>query len=147
MPDGSIGERISLLAPPAGSKLVNPVLLEGRWLETGDTNAIAVNERFREVFPDLKVGDTLRAKIAGKETDLVVVGFFQLAGKSGGYVAYTTYDFLSNQIHEVNRAQLFRVTANRAGLSLSQQEALGRDLEKHLKDSISMSKRWKPGIR
>jgi putative ABC transport system permease protein len=134
MPDGSIGERIDLLAPPAGSLLVNPVLLEGRWLEKGDTNAITVNERFREVFPNLKVGDTLRTKISGKETDLVVVGFFQLAGKSGGYVAYTTYDFLSNQIHEVNRAQIYRVTATRAGLSLNEQEALGRDLEKHLKD-------------
>jgi putative ABC transport system permease protein len=132
MPDGSIGERISLLAPPAGSNLVNPVMLEGRWLERGDSNAITVNERFREVFPSLKVGDTLRAKIAGKETDLVVVGFFQMAGKSGGYVAYTTYDFLSNQIHEVNRAMLFRVTANRTGLSLGEQEALGRDLEARL---------------
>ena len=132
LPDGSIGERISLLAPPSGSKLVNPVILEGRWLEPGDTNAITVNERFREVFPNLKVGDTLKAKIAGKENDLIVVGFFQLAGKSGGYVAYTTYDFLSTQIHEINRAQLFRITATRSGLSLSEQEALGRALEQHL---------------
>jgi putative ABC transport system permease protein len=130
--DGSIGERISLLAPPSGSKLVNPVLLEGRWLEPGDTNAIAVNERFREVFPNLKVGDTLKTKIAGKENDLTVVGFFQLAGKSGGYIAYTTYDFLSTQIHEINRAQLFRITANRAGLTLSEQEALGKALEQRM---------------
>jgi putative ABC transport system permease protein len=130
--DGSIGERISLLAPPAGSKLVNPVLLEGRWLEAGDTSAITVNERFRELFPDLKVGDTLRIKISGKENDMTVVGFFQLAGKSGGYLAYTTYDFLSGQIHETNKAQLFRVTASRPGLTLSEQDALGRALEQKM---------------
>ena len=132
MPDGSVGERISLLAPPSDSKLVNPVLLEGRWLIPGDQNAIAVNERFREVFPDLKVGDTIRAKIAGKETSLVVVGFFQLAGKSGGYVAYTTYDFLSRQIHQINQAVAFRITASRSGLTLQGQEALGRAIEAHL---------------
>jgi putative ABC transport system permease protein len=132
LPDGSVGESISLLAPPSGSKLVNPVLLEGRWLEPGDTNAITVNERFREVFPNLKVGDTLKIKIAGKVNDMTVVGFFQLAGKSGGYLGYTTYGFLSDQIHENNRAQLFRITANRPGLSLSEQEALGRAVEQRM---------------
>jgi putative ABC transport system permease protein len=132
MPDGSVGESISLLAPPSGSKLVNPVLLARRWLEPGDTNAITVNEPFRELFPDLKVGDTLKIKIDGKENNMTVVGFFQLAGKSGGYVAYTTYDFLSDQIHEPDRAQLFRITANRAGLSLSEQEVLGRALEQRM---------------
>jgi putative ABC transport system permease protein len=36
MPDGSVGESIGLLAPPAGSKLVEPILLKGRWLIPGD---------------------------------------------------------------------------------------------------------------
>ncbi len=134
LPDGSVGERMSLLGPPADSQLVNPVLLAGRWLEPGDQNAIAVSERFSEVFPDLKPGDTLRAKIAGVETDLTVVGFFQLAGKSGGYVAYIPYDFLSNQIHQSGRSSTFRVTASRGGLSLAEQETLGRLVEQHLTD-------------
>jgi putative ABC transport system permease protein len=133
--DGTVGERVALLGPPAGSKLVEPVLLEGRWLVPGDENAIAVNERFREVFPHLKPGDSIRTKIYGKETDLVVVGFFQMAGKSGGYLAYTTYEFLSKQIHQTNRATAFRVSADRPGLNLKEQEALGRLVEQHLKDN------------
>jgi putative ABC transport system permease protein len=135
LPDGSVGERMSLLAPPAGSQLIKATTLEGRWLQEGDQNAVAVNERFREVFPEKKVGDTLRVKISGKEKDLTIVGFFQLAGKSGGYVAYTTYEFLSVQIHEVNRARTYRVTATGTGpLTLAQQEDLGRNIEQHLKD-------------
>ncbi len=129
MPDGSVGESVSLLAPPADSKLVDPVLLAGRWLEPGDTNAITVNEPFRQVFPNLRVGDTLKLKIDGQEDDLTVVGFFQLAGESGGYLGYTTFEFLSDQIHEPDRAQLFRITASQPGLSLSQQVALGQALE------------------
>jgi putative ABC transport system permease protein len=135
MADGSIGERFSLVGPPAGSKLVEPVLLEGRWLIPGDQNAITVNERFRELFPDLKTGDTLRARIAGKNVDLVVVGFFQMAGKSGGFLAYTTYDFLARQVHMANQANTFRVTGSQAGMTLDQQNALGKAIETHLKDS------------
>ena len=135
LPDGSIGESISLLGPPAGSKLVEPVLLEGRWLIPGDQNAIAVNERFREVFPNLKPGDSIRTRIFGKETDLVVVGFFQMAGKSGGYLAYTTYEYLSRQIHQTNRATAFRVTADVTKLNLKDQEALGKAIELYLKDN------------
>ena len=132
LPNGSVGESISLLAPPAGSQLVNPVLLEGRWIETGDTQAITVNEPFRMLIPNLKVGDTLQLKIAGKVYDMKVVGFFQLAGESGGSIGYTTYSFLSDAIHEPNRAQLFRVTASQSKLNLSDQDALGRALEKQL---------------
>ncbi len=135
MPDGSIGERFSLVGPPSGSKLVEPVLLEGRWLIPGDQNAVTLNERFRELFPNLKTGDTLTVRIAGKNVDLVVVGFFQMTGKSGGFVAYTTYDFLARQVHLTSQAYTFRVTGSQAGMTLDQQNALGKAIETHLKDS------------
>jgi putative ABC transport system permease protein len=134
MPDGTTGEKMSLLGPPLDSKLIDPAMLEGRWLQPGDSNAITVNERFREIFPNLKVGDTLRIKISGAETDVVVVGFFQLIGKSGGFTAYTSYDFLSNKIHQANRANTFRITADRKGLNLEEQKELGRVIEAHMKD-------------
>ncbi len=134
MPDGSIGEQVDLLAPPAGSQLVDPTLTAGRWLKTGDTNAIAVNERFIELFPNLKVGDTLRAKIDGQDYGMVVVGFFQLAGKSGGFVAYTTYDFLSAATHSTNRASNYRITGDRPNLTLDQQKALGKRIETFMTD-------------
>ena len=53
MPDGSTGEAVSVLAPPAGSQLVVPMVQEGRWIEPGDQNAIALNERFHEIYPGL----------------------------------------------------------------------------------------------
>lgn len=130
--DGSTGERIGLLAPPANSPFVKAVVLEGRWMLPEDENAIVVNERFREIFPDLKPGDTIQAKISGKKTDLVVVGFFQLTGKSGGYLAYIPYDFLSQQLHQTNHAAAYRIRAAKANTTQEEQEALGRRLEKLL---------------
>jgi putative ABC transport system permease protein len=131
--DGSSGESVSLLAPPLSSQLVDPVLLEGRWFQPGDDASIVVNERFRETFPDLKPGDRIAVKISGKERVLTVIGFFQMAGKSGGYLAYTTYEYLSAAIHQKNRANSFRVVASQDNLPIEGQKALGREIESRLK--------------
>ncbi len=131
--DGTAGESVSLLAPPAGSTLVNPVMLAGRWLAPGDDGSIVVNERFRETFPGLKPGDQIKMKISGVEKTLTVIGFFQMAGKSSGYLAYTTYEYLSVVTHQNNRANSFRVVAVRNNLTLGEQNALGRAIEARLK--------------
>jgi putative ABC transport system permease protein len=132
--DGTPGESVSLLAPPAGSRLVDPVILEGRWFQAGDDAAIVVNERFRETFPELKLGDRIKMKIFGQEKIVTVIGFFQMAGKSGGYLAYTTYEYLSVVIHQNNRANSFRVVGSRDTMSLEAQKALGREIETRLKE-------------
>lgn len=132
MPDGTSGETVRFLAPPGGSSLVEPNLLEGRWLIEGDEGAIAVNERFRETFPDLKLGDTIRVKILGKEEDWVVVGFFQLSGKSGGYLGYTTYEYLSDITHQGNRSNIYRIIGDHSDLTLEEQKVLGRTIEAYL---------------
>ena len=50
-PDGTAGESVNLLGPPPDSTLVDPVVLEGRWIQPGDKAVIVVNERFRETNP------------------------------------------------------------------------------------------------
>jgi putative ABC transport system permease protein len=130
LPDGSVGESVNILAPPAGSEFVEPKLLQGRWLQKGDEAAVAVNERFKDLFPDLQAGQTVRLKIAGDEIDLVVVGFFQLAGRSSGYLAYANYEYLSILIHAANKANTFRIDAAGENLTLAQQEAIGKLIEK-----------------
>lgn len=133
--DGSVGESVSLLAPPAGSPLIQPILVEGRWIEPGDRNAIALGELFKENFPYLRVGDTLRLRVNGKETDWVVVGFFQLAGKISGFSAYTSYEYLSDLLNLPGRAFAYRVVSSQPNLSLEAQQALGKAIEAHLATS------------
>lgn len=130
--DGSVGESVALLAPPAESALVQPILLEGRWINTGDQNAIALSELFRERFPNLKIGDTIRLKVNGDETDWVIVGFYQLAGKISGLAAYTSYESLAKLTHQSGKSIAYRVVSVRTGLSQSEQEALGKAVEEHL---------------
>lgn len=130
--DGSAGEQVSLVAPPATSTLVEPIMIEGRWIQEGDRNAITLSEMFLTRYPGLKLGDTINLQVNGKNTEWVVVGIYQFAGKNGGYSAYTSYDYLSELTGQVGKSATFRVVADRSGLSGKEQERLGQRIEEHL---------------
>ena len=49
--DGKEGESVQILAPPAGSQLIDPMLLEGRWLLPEDENALVLSEQFLSQLP------------------------------------------------------------------------------------------------
>ena len=133
LPDGSPGESVNLQAPPANSRLIEPILLSGRWLVEGDENAIVLNELFMEQYPAMKIGDTITLKVNDEKSTWRVVGFFQFAGKSGGLFAYTNFDALARTTHNPGRTAVFRVVSTDAnGHSLAAQEDLSRRIEAHM---------------
>ncbi len=109
--DGVTLETISLLAPPSDSPLVKPIVMEGRWILPEDENAIAINDAFLDIFPDIKVGDTVRMKVAGEEGDWVIVGLYQFTGVDD-LIVYTNYDHLSRILHQPDRAAAFRIASD-----------------------------------
>ena len=136
LPDGSVGEQVHLLAPPPGSTLIDPILTEGRWIKEGDRGTIALSELFQSRYPELKVGDTLTLNVDGRETDWLVVGFFQFAGKNGGFTAYTTFDYLTERIVQPNQAATYRVVGSgERSLTRAEQDDLARRIEKQLVDN------------
>jgi len=130
--DGNPGESVQVLGPPAASSLIEPILLAGRWIQPGDENAVVLSELFRIEYPDLRVGDTIRLKIGPKESDWIVVGFFQFAGKSAGLFVYTNYDYLSRETGLPGRAGFYRAVAADQNLSQQDREWLGRQIEAHM---------------
>jgi putative ABC transport system permease protein len=128
-PDGSVGERVQMLGVPTDSQLVKPVLISGRWLLPGDWQAVVLNDRFLSTFPDLQVGDSVRLRVNGDESTWVVVGFFQFAGKSGGYLAYTGYGSLAELTHTPGRAATFRIVSDRPEASTAEQKQLAERIE------------------
>lgn len=130
--DGTAGDQVQFLAPPAGSQLIKPVIMEGRWIEQGDKNAIVVNEAFTSRFPTLKIGDMLPLRVNGKDTQWQVVGFFTFAGKNGGYLAYASYDTLSELANAPFKASLFQVLGDKPGLSEKEQQALADEIARSL---------------
>ncbi len=107
-------------------------MLQGRWIEPGDQNAIVLNEKFSSRFPDLRIGDNIKLRVNGKNSDWMVIGFFKLAGRSSGLIAYTSYEYLSQVTNQPDQASVFRVVAQQPDLTQDQQKDLGRLIEAQL---------------
>jgi putative ABC transport system permease protein len=129
--DGAPADSIGIIAPPADSRLIEPTVLAGRWLLPGDENAIAVNEAFRDDYPDVQVGDSVRLQVGGREDDWVVVGVFQYTGM-GNLVAYANYAYLADELNAGRQASTYRLVT--AEHSLDFQERVGAQLSAHLRD-------------
>lgn len=104
-------DNLTVMGIPVESSLVQPRMLEGRWLEKGERNAIAVNEAFWNEFPDLKIGDNLSLKVNGKDDTWQVVGIFQYTGMDSLF-AYADYDFLARTLNTPGMASVFRVVTS-----------------------------------
>ena len=73
-PDGAKSDSVSLTAPPADTAMLKVDLLEGRWLQPDDTNALVVNSDFLDDEPTYRIGDIVVLDIAARETDWQIIG-------------------------------------------------------------------------
>ena len=92
------GRQVLFSAPPSDSVLIDPVISGGRWLEAGDENAIVIANQMLDLFPDLKIGDTLTIEINGKETKWNIIGIYTSWNSSATQIFYANYEYLSTII-------------------------------------------------
>lgn len=99
-PDGHEStQAITIYGLSPDSKFLQPRLLEGRWLEPGDTEQVVINIGLLSVEPDLSVGDSIELKIQGRTSQWQIVGIVtsQVIGGETliAPVIYTNYHQLS----------------------------------------------------
>ena len=128
---GNPKHNLTVFAPPVDSELVDPSLLEGRWLQSGDTYSIAVNESFWELYPALETGNTIRMKVNGQEHDWTIVGIFQFTGMDDLF-AYTNYDDFSRILNQPEQAATYRIITS--DHSAKYQKALSEQIDIQLRD-------------
>ena len=99
-PGGSEGSSFELDAPPGGTDLIRPVMLQGRWLRPEDVGAIVLDADVLKNEPDIRVGDEITLNMEHRETKWHVVG-----------IAETTLSatFIRIGTGYVNRADLLNV--------------------------------------
>jgi putative ABC transport system permease protein len=129
-PNGGIAENITILAPPAESQLVEPIIIAGRWLQPGDRKALAASEEFLNTFPELKPGDLLTIKINGEEDTWEVVGIFQFVSGQG-VLAYANYEYISELLNLANRSFSYRISTEQH--SEAYQEAMSQVIDEHFR--------------
>ncbi len=110
-PDGAVADSINLLAPPANSELVNPLLVSGRWIRADDVRKLAISEAVIKFYPGLQPGDSLLLKVDGREEQWEVVGIFKFVGREG-ILAYTPREYAEKVINLANRSYSYRVVAS-----------------------------------
>ncbi len=130
-PDNSVADYLTVLAPPVDSKLIAPVMLEGRWLQPGDTTAITVSEAIWSLYPDLKPGDQLKLKINGQYDEWTVVGIFRFLNRNQ-IIAYATYDYVSKLINLPNQSFSYRIVTNKH--TLAYQEQMSATIDSYLRN-------------
>ncbi len=107
-PDGSTAENISILAPPAESGLVSPLLVRGRWILPGDEKKLDISEGIYDYYPDLQIGNSIPLKIQGKVENWEIVGVFKFIGLEG-VIGYAPYEYVSREQNLANRSFSYRI--------------------------------------
>ena len=103
------GTQILFVAPPSTSKLIDPIITAGRWLQPGDENAIVIGNHLLNIFPDLKVGDWLTIETNNKKTDWHIVGIYTITGNVSPPLLYVNYEYLSVLVGEPEMAYSLRI--------------------------------------
>jgi putative ABC transport system permease protein len=111
IPEGNAeaGTQILFVAPPSTSTLIDPVITAGRWLTTGDENAIVIGNHLLNIFPDLKVGDWLTIKVNEKEIKWHIVGVYSITGNVSPPLLYVNYEYLSQMVGAPGQVYSLRV--------------------------------------
>jgi len=142
-PDGSTVENISILAPPAKSNLVSPMLVEGRWIKPDDVKKFDISEGIYDYYPDLKVGDTIPLKINGKEERWEVVGIFKFIGLEG-VLSYAPYEYISREQNLANRSFSYRIVTEQHDRAY--QQVMAKDLDAYFRDQGFHVQEATPGL-
>jgi putative ABC transport system permease protein len=132
LPDGTVGNNITVLAPPADSSLINPMLVQGRWIRPDDVRKLTVSEAIFGEFPGLEAGDMLRLKVNGQEEDWQVVGIFKFVGQQGN-IGYAPYEYVSRLNNLTNRSFSYRIVTDQHDRDY--QDRMAEILDRHFRDN------------
>jgi putative ABC transport system permease protein len=108
-PGSDDSTEVIVWGPPSGSKLIQPVVTEGRWLLPEDQNAIVVGNHLLQQRPEIQVGDELTLQINNREYPFIVVGKFLMAGTVIPPFIYTNNEYLQHVTNFSGRAFEFRI--------------------------------------
>ena len=114
MGEDETGTQIVFFAPPSTSTLIDPVITSGRWLTTGDENAIVIGNHLLNIFPDLKVGDWLTIEVNGKPTQWYIIGTYSIAGNVSPPLLYVNYEYISQLVNQPEQVFSLRVVTSTA---------------------------------
>lgn len=109
--NGSEGDSLVIYALPPASQVFQPQLIEGRWLQESDTNAIVVPVGLAADEPGGILGGEVELRIGGKEEVWHVVGvYWTFQSPIAPHVIYVNQDYFWREQGDYGRANIVRIT-------------------------------------
>jgi len=136
--DGSESGELEIVGLPYDAVTIEPLMLEGRWLEASDTRGIVVNDDLLDEESGVGIGSEIALKIGNRERTYQVVGVTSkhLSG-SRIYMEYGSFGQLTNRPNQVD---MIRVRGNLEAIgSIAEQDAIAFQLETRF-ENASLSK-------
>ncbi len=132
--DGTEGDEIEITGVPVDIQTIDPNLQSGRWLQTGDTRQVVINDDYLEREPQVRVGSEITLKVGSTERTLEVVGI--LSKHLSGVRVYMNFDTFAKLTGRQNQADSIRVrtAATKVG-SPAVQDQIAAQLEQRFKDA------------
>ncbi len=127
--DETESDVIFLQAPPIGSDMIEPLVLEGRWLKPEDQNALVVSSGLVKEEKDISIDDTITLKIKGRETEWPIVGVVK--GFGNELMAYANLPYFERQVREAGVSEDLRIVTIQHDDAFQKQ--VQQDLEKHFR--------------
>lgn len=90
--DDNVLENVQIIAPPAGTELIEPDMLAGRRLQPDEGRGIVLSDSIWSTFPDLQPGDTLRISVQGtRAEEWPVPGIFRFTDMFGDTLGFAIW--------------------------------------------------------
>ncbi|MBN1122228.1 MAG: FtsX-like permease family protein [Anaerolineae bacterium] len=128
--DGSEGSTFTLFGAPPDSPFIDAEVIDGRWLEPGDKNAVVLSDNILANDPGVGVGDEIIMEVNGVRRRWEIVGLLGSFGDA--YFAYAPYEYLSQVQGIPGLAYVVFVGTEQHDGDFQSNVAF--DLEEHLKD-------------
>lgn len=118
---------IGITALPPDTALLQPKVLQGRWLRGGDKAEMVLNSQAWKFYGHPSIGSILPLTLNGTKVELAVVGVVEEFDKAKIYMAQDFYNGAVNTGHRVNSFMFLATDKNYAKVM-----ALKHDIERRL---------------
>jgi putative ABC transport system permease protein len=142
-PDGTVAENINVFAPPSDSKLIEPIMVAGRWMRSTDVRKLLLSEKVLDTYSSLKPGDPILLKINGHEETWEVIGLFKFVGQEGVF-AYIPLEYAAQITNLPNRSSSFRVVTMQH--DRTSQDLMAEKLDRFFRDEGFKVRKTESGL-
>lgn len=87
--DGTVGNAFDVLAVPVHSRVLVPVLRDGRWLRDGEPDGVVIGSALLKGNPGLQLGQRMQLLVEGRPVSLHLVGIVDSGPDAVAYTAQT----------------------------------------------------------